>query len=174
MKYIAVLDTDEIEDFDFFEDGKEKYLHAIDANSVNGEWIYLPFKPLEHEDLGVDCISRADVLKLMKDNWHTHNGDWAMQESMDDIRALPSVTPQEPFINKLCVSEKICEHDKNVALDKIRAEITNCLKALDEIEKSGFNIYLPNEMSGRRLTYQQCLRFIDKYKEESEPQESEE
>ena len=96
MKYIAVLDTDEIEDFDFFEDGKEKYLHAIDANSVNGEWIYLPFKPLEHEDLGVDCISRADVLKLMQDNWHTHNGDWAMQESMDDIRVLPSVTPQEP------------------------------------------------------------------------------
>ncbi|WP_034452479.1 zinc ribbon domain-containing protein [Butyrivibrio sp. AE2032] len=48
-------------------------------------------------DLGVeDCVSRAEVLKLMKDNWHTHNGDWAMQESMDDIRALPSVTLQEP------------------------------------------------------------------------------
>lgn len=46
--------------------------------------------------LGVDAISRAEVLKLMQDNWHTHNGDWAMQESMDDIRALPSVTPQEP------------------------------------------------------------------------------
>lgn len=44
----------------------------------------------------IDCISRAEVLKLMKDNWHNHNGDWAMQESMDDIRALPSVTPQEP------------------------------------------------------------------------------
>lgn len=42
-----------------------------------------------------DCISRKAVLKLMKDNWHTHNGDWAMQESMDDIRVLPSVTPQE-------------------------------------------------------------------------------
>ena len=43
-----------------------------------------------------DCISRAEVLKLMQDNWHTHNGDWAMQESMDDIRALPSVTPIRP------------------------------------------------------------------------------
>lgn len=42
-----------------------------------------------------DYISRAEVLKLMQDNWHTHNGDWAMQESIDDIRALPSVTPQE-------------------------------------------------------------------------------
>lgn len=42
----------------------------------------------------IDCVSRAEVLKLMQDNWRTHNGDWAMQESMDDIRALPSVTPQ--------------------------------------------------------------------------------
>lgn len=51
--------------------------------------------------------------------------------------------------------------------DEIRDEIMNCLKALDEIEKSRFNIYLPNEMSGRRLTYQQCLEFIDKYRGES-------
>ena len=39
------------------------------------------YEPLEQEpttknDLAVDLISRADVLKLMKDNWHTHNGDW--------------------------------------------------------------------------------------------------
>lgn len=51
-------------------------------------------------------------------------------------------------------------------LDKIRAEIMNCLKALDDIEK--FNIYHPNEIEARRLTYQQCLGFIDKYREESE------
>ena len=49
MKYIAIFDTDEIEDFAFFEDGKEKYLHGIDANSENGEWIYLPFKPLNQK-----------------------------------------------------------------------------------------------------------------------------
>ena len=59
MKYIAVLDIDEIEDFAFFEDGKEKYLHGIDANSVNGEWIYLPFKPLEQEPI-LDKI-RAEI-----------------------------------------------------------------------------------------------------------------
>ena len=63
----------------------------------------MAIKALEHPEKNVvavvpcgDCISRAEVLKLMQDNWHTHNGDWAMQESMDDIRALPSVTPQEP------------------------------------------------------------------------------
>ena len=41
-----------------------------------------------------DAVSRAEVLKLMKDNWHTHSGDWAMQESIDDIRAMLSVIPQ--------------------------------------------------------------------------------
>lgn len=49
MKYIAVLDTNDFEDFEFFEDGNGKYLHAIDAGAINGEWIYLPFKPLEQE-----------------------------------------------------------------------------------------------------------------------------
>ena len=62
---------------------------------------------------------------------------------------------------------RITKNDLEV-LDKIRAEITDCLKALDEIEKTGLNIYLPNEISGRRLTYQQCLGFIDKYKAETE------
>ena len=62
--------------------------HIVDAGKMMGS--------TNKNDLGVDLISRADVLKLMQDNWHTHNGDWAMQESMDDIRALPSVTSQEP------------------------------------------------------------------------------
>ena len=55
------------------------------------------------------------------------------------------------------------EMSKVDVFGKIRAEIEECLKALDDIEKSGYNIYLPNEISGRRLTYQQCLEFIDKY-----------
>lgn len=56
----------------------------------------LEYERTTKNDLGVDAVSRADVLKLMQDNWHTHNGDYAMQESMDDIRALPSVTPIRP------------------------------------------------------------------------------
>ena len=66
--------------------------------------------------------------------------------------------------------EKVIKQEVNAVLDKIRAEILKCLSALDDIEKSGFNIYLPNEMSGRRLTYKQCLEFIDKYKVDSEEQ----
>jgi len=89
------------------------------------------------------------------------------------IHSVIEELEQEPFINKSCVSSGACEHDMNKVLDKIRAEILTCLGALDEIEKSGINIYLPNEMSGRRLTYQQCLEFIDKYKAEAENEDGE-
>ena len=75
--------------------------------------------------------------------------------------------------NLILVNKENYEPVDQGILDKIRAEILKCLSALDDIEKSGFNIYLPNELSGRRLTYQQCLEFIDKYKADSEPQESE-
>lgn len=72
--------------------------------------------------------------------------------------------------NRLLVAYKMAIKalEQEPVLDKIRAEILDCLKALDEVEKSGLSIYLPNEISGRRLTYQQCLGFIDKYKAESE------
>lgn len=50
MKYVAVIDTDDYEDFEFFEDGNGKYLHGIDAGSVNGEWICLYFKEAPKEE----------------------------------------------------------------------------------------------------------------------------
>lgn len=78
MKYIAVLDTDEIEDFAFFEDGKEKYLHGIDANSVNGEWIYLPFKPLEQEPF--KPMVEIDLYSVIKQKY-------IEREVLDKIRA---------------------------------------------------------------------------------------
>lgn len=52
----------------------------------------------------------------------------------------------------------------NCVLNKIRTEIITCLDALDEIEKFGDNYMLPNELLGRKLTYKQCLDFIDKYR----------
>ena len=61
MKYIAVLDTDDYEDFEFFEDGKEKYLHVVDANAENGEWIYLPFRPLEQEPIPYLMHKELDI-----------------------------------------------------------------------------------------------------------------
>lgn len=69
--------------------------------------------------------------------------------------ALDETLKQEPFINKPCISSGVCDHDKNVVIDKIRAEIEkiyerenhsfDCLNALDELKE-----------------------FLDKYKAESE------
>ena len=109
-----------------------------------------------------DCISRAEVLKLMQDNWHTHSGDWAMQESLDDIRALPSLTLQEPFIKKPCVSSGVCEHDKNKVLNKIRAEVKRLQKMCD---KNDLNLMAQYSAFGM------VLDIFDKYKAEIEPQE---
>lgn len=48
-------------------------------------------------NLGVDCISRQAVIDLMIQKWgENFSGDSAMQESIDAIRVLPSVTLQAP------------------------------------------------------------------------------
>lgn len=67
---------------------------------------------------------------------------------------------QEPFINKPCVSNEVCEHDKQKMLAKIRAEITNyklsedMLKDMDEDSiKWGMAI---------------VVELLDKYKAEME------
>lgn len=41
MKYIAIIETDDFEDFEFFEDGNGKYIHGIDAGAIDNEWIPL-------------------------------------------------------------------------------------------------------------------------------------
>jgi hypothetical protein len=100
MKYIAVLDTDDFEDFEFFEDGKEKYLHAVDVNAENGEWIYLPFKPLEQE-LVIDKI-RAEI-----------------EPKCDRINSLASVLPYTAHRE---IQELLCEI---IDLCKAESEIDN-------------------------------------------------
>ena len=157
--------------------------HYIEANAGEGK-IYgcdrskCVFEPTTKNNLGADCISRADAIQAMQDkakkltNEDTING---LCGAVAILFELPSITPQEPTDKKFTKADidaivkainEGWELRVNEILDKIRAEIETCLKALDEIEKSGLNIYLPNEMSGRRLTYQQCLEFIDKYKAE--------
>ena len=65
---------------------------------------------------------------------------------------------QEPFINKPCVSEKVCEHDKNEVLDKIRAEI----------EQNVYPIVHGVNSHELGMTLYGILQVIDKYKAESE------
>lgn len=114
-------------------------------------------------------LIKADIASIENRVRHAFNQGYDLGFKDGKKKAKPQ--EQEPFKPMVeidldyVIKQKYIERE---VLDKIRAEITNCLKALDEIEKSGLNIYLPNEISGRRLTYQQCLEFIDKYKTESE------
>ncbi len=47
------------------------------------------------------------------------------------VNELLDELEQEPFMNKLCISSKVCEHDKEVVLDKIRTEILEYIDDLD-------------------------------------------
>lgn len=104
----------------------DKHTEQVLATSVNFNWLDAEYQePITKNDLEVDCVSRAYLLDDSK--YHTvFNDDTGNFEDVvyrEDIEKAPSVTPQEPFINKPCISSGVCEHDKNVALDKIKAEI---------------------------------------------------
>ena len=123
----------------------------------------IPTGSTTKHDLGVDCISREATVKRLCNlaeymNEHKENsGDPYIMAALfiqDNKTEFPSVTPQEPFINKSCVSSGVCKHDKQKVLDKIRAEIDNAL-------------------SDGMIHKKTVLGIIDKYKAEIEPQESE-
>ena len=69
---------------------------------------------------------------------------------------LPSITPQEPFINKICVSSEVCEHDKNKVLNKIYAEI-------EELQR--------DMLYASKVEFNDIYKILDKYKAESEDKE---
>lgn len=81
------------------------------------------------------------------------------------IRDTVSGIEQEPFINKPCVSEKVCEHDKQMVLDKLKAEIEEPLKI-----NQGLNT---ESAKAQAIALSWVLEVIDKYKAEIEPQKSE-
>ena len=125
-------------------------------------------------DLGVDCISREATVKRLCNlaeymNEHKKNsGDPYIMAALfiqDNKTEFPSVTPQEPFINKPCVSSGVCEHDKQKVLDKIRSEI--------EQYQSDYDIHGTEYDRTAWKAFNRCLQIINKYKSEIEPQESE-
>ena len=61
-----------------------------------------------------DYISRQAVIDLMMQKWgENFSGDDAMQESIDAIRVMPSVTPQEPQSFKWCTDCKEYDQEKH-------------------------------------------------------------
>jgi hypothetical protein len=116
------------------------------------------------EDLYKNCIIKKDINDRQREHNGAFNGKSLFEVQL--VNYIANGTPLEKHdeeVIKETVESIWGKPPYTEVLDKIRAEIMDCLKALDEIEKSGFNIYLPNEISGRRLTYKQCLGFIDKY-----------
>lgn len=51
MKYIAIVDTDEFKDFEFFEDADGKYLAVKDVNAKSNKWLPLHFEALTEQVL---------------------------------------------------------------------------------------------------------------------------
>ena len=79
--------------------------------------------------------------------------DWAefwgfTKEEYEEFLDMALELEQESFMAKPCISSKVCEHDRMVTLDKIRAEI--------------------KAMSGDIETIADVLAILDKYKAESE------
>ena len=85
------------------------------------------------------------------------------EEFADYIQTLNKIMDwleQEPFINKPCVSSGVCEHDKNVVLDKIRAEILD--NAFSVVNPKNTYEYI------NVLDLDSIEKILDKYKTESE------
>ena len=129
-------------------------------------------EPTTKNNLGVDCISRADAIKGLGEQpyvWTDSDfeiqqlADWKTHKEM--LENLPSVTPQEPM--SIPIAEVKFDEDKlkelanravltvtpqEPILDKIRAEI----KAL------------PVTFTCAHEMQKWALEIIDKYKAESE------
>ncbi len=53
-------------------------------------------EPTTKNNLGVDLISRADVIRAIEDVLQSDNCDYDLRDFLDDLADIPSVTPQEP------------------------------------------------------------------------------
>lgn len=94
-----------------------------------------------------------EILEKEKAYMIAHGGDRQAEALTSAIKALE----QEPFMNKPCVSHKVCHEDKVKVLDKIRAEI-------EEVE---LNItYKENHKVGGTWGLRKALEIIDKYRGE--------
>ena len=117
-------------------------------------------------DLGVDCISRDVVKNYIQAHIHeiiTESGEdknkhtnRVLRSMIYGVDCMPSVTPQEPI------------------LDKIRDQIKSHLRGVEiTLEVLVENDPLRPKMEGAKDTLEECLEIIDKYKAEIDPQESE-
>ena len=96
-----------------------------------------------------DCISRIEAIENFA-SWYGY--DYDNQGYYRLLKQMPAVTPEQPFINKPCISEGVCHEDKVKVLKKIRAEIIEL-------------------RSRHNVAMLECLDIIDEYIVESEDAE---
>ena len=72
-----------------------KYLRQeLEQLALEQEHRHLEQEPTTKKDLGVDCISRADAIRVASGYCHPSN-------VAKELAKLPSVTPQEPILDKI-------------------------------------------------------------------------
>ena len=122
--------------FGDFPEHREALEIAISSLETD-EAYQLEYERTTKNDLGVDTVSRQAVLDLMIQKWGDNfSGDDAMQESIDAIRVLPSVTPQEPQTFKWCTDCKEYDQEKHCC-HRWSKVIRNAVDELKQEPKTG-------------------------------------
>lgn len=114
MKYKAIIETDDFEDFEFYEDGNGKYMIVYDSTGVkNSGWIPLYFTECENEpdkdveyekDLnklkeqilkeGDTVLTKRDLLERFCEIDKKYNGSpWNLLQILSNINILIGVEP---------------------------------------------------------------------------------
>lgn len=85
------------------------------------------------------------------------------------IKALKTIASYEDTLDYIKEHSVTVQDACNLAVkslgawEKVKAEINECLNAIDDIKLMGFLIELPQATERREMTYKQCLEFIDKH-----------
>ena len=135
---------------------------------TNGEMIQSMFPNMNFGTLAQDdVIVNRDYSNNDEPQVFIQKSVWNA-EYKEPIKALE----QEPFINKPCISEKVCKHDKQMILEKIRAEIKGKIEQ-EEFARSVFrheekDTAKAEQCTGSIMAYNNVIKLIDKNKAETE------
>lgn len=102
--------------------------------------------------------AREELKEMIEYEWGTYFTNTAKKHVTALEMAIKELD-QEPFMNKPCISSKVCEYDKEVVLDKIRAEIEQLRLHKAQLLTNDNKVCIDS---------QEVLNILDKYKAESE------